>query len=350
MTKKVMVAMSGGVDSSVAAALLKKEGYSITGITMCLGVKQGDDETPSCCGPQAVSDARRVCDMLDIPHYVMDFSEALEKHVIQNFIDEYAAGRTPNPCVRCNRYLKFDILLRKAQALGFDYFSTGHYAGVSDYNGDLVLSRPQDTTKDQTYFLYAVKKEALPRLLFPLASLDKATVRSLARDEGLPVSDKEESQDICFVTGTSYREITGRMLQTTGNIVDCRGTVLGKHRGIGNYTVGQRKGLGIATGTPLYVVKIDPQKNAVIVGSKDDLGARKLVARDLNLFTEKIPPKLAAKIRYAHKAASCELTGHKGDMTVTFDMPQEAITPGQSIVFYDGNCMLGGGIIDKVIP
>ncbi|MBD3322697.1 MAG: tRNA 2-thiouridine(34) synthase MnmA [Chitinivibrionales bacterium] len=349
MSKSVMVAMSGGVDSSVAALLLKNNGYSVTGVTMVLDTPDHTGKTPSRCGPAAVNDARRVCDKLDIPHSVMDFSQQLEQYVVKDFIVEYARGRTPNPCVRCNRYLKFDILLEKARGAGCDFLATGHYAAQGDYNGARVLRRPKDRTKDQTYFLYGIKKEFLQWVVFPLAGMVKSEVRSLAAAGGLPVSGKEESQDICFVTRGSYRDFPGFSLQTPGDIVDRAGNVLGRHTGIGNYTVGQRKGLGIATGTPCYVVRLDLNSNTVIVGRKEDLYAGGLLAKQVTMFTDAIPGRVSAQIRYAHRPAPCRVYEKHGGAEVIFDTPQEAITPGQSVVFSDNDYILGGGIIERAI-
>ena len=349
--KKVFVAMSGGVDSSVAALMLKDNGYEVVGVTMCLGVKPDEESEASCCGPQAVDDARKVCDKLEIRHYVMDFSRELQDKVIDNFIEEYSAGRTPNPCVNCNKHLKFDTLLKKAIALGFDFLATGHYAKIESINGDFFLKKPKDIQKDQTYFLYSIQKQALSKLLFPLAGFTKDEVRKIALNAKLPVATKHESQDICFVNG-NYREfITNRLKPcNTGDIVDTEGNIIGQHNGVLNYTIGQRRGLGIAAGKPIYVTSINPQKNRITVGGKESLMAYGLIADEINLFKEDFPDSIQAKIRYLHPQQKCKaLILNDGKLSVIFNSKQKAITPGQSIVLYDGDTVLGGGIIETVL-
>jgi tRNA-uridine 2-sulfurtransferase len=350
---RVLVAMSGGVDSSVAALLMQKAGYDVTGVTMCLGVRESADSTrASCCGPDAIQDARRVAERLSIPHYVLDFAGELEAKVVDKFVNEYRSGRTPNPCIDCNRFLKFDTLLSRALALGFDALATGHYARIQERHGSFLLMKARDRMKDQTYFLAGVKRSALSRILFPLAFLTKDEVRRIAADASLPVAEKPESQDICFVPDGDYgafiEKRTGAGLP--GPIVGTDGRVLGTHKGISNYTVGQRGGLGIAAERPLYVTRIDAGNNTITVGTKDDLKARGLVCSDVNALVDDIPEHAAVKIRYTRKEAYARImTDSTNTMTVIFDEPQEAITPGQAVVLYSDDVVLGGGMIECVL-
>ncbi len=349
MNKKVLVAMSGGVDSSVAALLLKKEGYHVSGATMCLGI--ATDDSAKCCGASALDDAKRVCDRLHIPHYVFDYASQLEEKVIAHFIGEYQKGRTPNPCVECNRHLKFGTLLNKALAMGFDFLATGHYAAIGKNENGYFLARPKDKRKDQTYFLYSISDQRLGNILFPLAPFTKDEVRDLAKEHSLPVAAKQESQDICFVTQKNSQEFLLERIKevTPGPIVDRQGKALGRHRGIIFHTIGQRGGLGISHPKPLYVVSIDPVKNRIIVGEKKDLMAKGLVASAINKLAENWPAQVHAKIRYRKKEAICEVTKESEKLRVIFAEEQEAITPGQSVVFYDHDRVLGGGIIDEVL-
>lgn len=350
MKKKVFAAMSGGVDSSAAALLLKEAGYAVTGVTMCLGISEDGDRT-RCCGSDAIDDAKRVCDQLQIPHFVFDFSGEMEERVINKFTSEYLRGRTPNPCVDCNRYLKFGELLDKARGIGFDYLATGHYARIEKQGDVWCLLRPKDKIKDQTYFLYPIKSEDLSSILFPLGGLSKEEVRALTKKAGLHVAHKAESQDICFVTQDSY----GQFFQernvpfVTGDVVDKSGRILGRHKGIINYTIGQRGGLGISAKTPLYVVEIDAVKNKVIVGEKKDLYSAGLIAGDINLLTAQLPDEAEAKIRYRKKPARCEVIREGGKLKIVFKETQESITPGQAVVLYAGDEVLGGGVIEEVI-
>jgi tRNA-specific 2-thiouridylase len=272
MSKKVMVAMSGGVDSSVAAMLLTDEGYNVSGVTMCLGIA-AEEDSARCCGAAAIDDAKRVCDRLKIPHYVFDYASELEDKVIAKFISEYKKGRTPNPCVECNRYLKFGSLLEKAKVIGFDFLATGHYAAIERNEDGYCLKRAKDRKKDQTYFLYPMPYEGLRNVLFPLAPLTKDEVREIAKKASLPVAEKQESQDICFVTQKNYQEFLLERVQklNPGPIVDMQGKILGRHRGIIFHTIGQRGGLGISHATPLYVVSINPDENCIVVGEKKGL-------------------------------------------------------------------------------
>jgi len=350
MSKKVLVAMSGGVDSSVAAMIMKNEGYDVSGVTMCLGIRDGGDRV-RCCGPTAVDDAKRVCNRLKIPHYVFDYAEELEEKVIARFVSEYLRGRTPNPCIDCNRYLKFGSLLEKAKALGFDFLATGHYAAIEKNDGGMHLKKPRDRRKDQTYFLYPIPYDGLGSILFPLASLTKEEVRKMATDAALPVARKQESQDICFVTQKNYQAFLLERVQDLkpGPILDMQGNVLGKHRGIIFYTIGQRGGLGISSRTPLYVISINHENNSIVVGGKNDLKASGLVAGGLNMLAETLPREVSAKIRYRKKEAPCAVTLESDSVRVTFTEEQEAITPGQSVVFYADDRVLGGGIIEEAL-
>jgi tRNA-specific 2-thiouridylase len=350
MRKKVLVAMSGGVDSSVAALLLKENGYAVTGATMCLGIRE-DGERTSCCGLDAIDDAKHVCNQLQIPHFVFDFAKEMEEHVINKFTAEYQRGKTPNPCIDCNRYLKFGILLDKARGIGFDYLATGHYARIEKRGDIWHLMRPKDRIKDQTYFLYPIKTGDLFSILFPLGYLNKEEVRTLAKKAGLHVAHKTESQDICFVTQGDYRQffLEKNLSSVEGGIVDMAGNILGRHRGIIFYTIGQRSGLGISSKTPLYVVEIDARKNQVIVGEKKALQAKGLIAGDINLLTDELPIEVEAKIRYRKKPARCKISREGKNLKVIFKETQESITPGQAVVLYAGDEVLGGGVIEKVI-
>jgi len=348
--KKVAVAMSGGVDSAVAALLLKESGHEVVGLTMCLGVAPAPGGPVKCCGPQEIEDARSVCHALGIKHYVVDFAADLEEKVIQPFVEEYCRGRTPNPCVACNRWIKFGSLLAKAQAWGFEGIATGHYAAIEEKNGRYRMKIPKDRRKDQTYFLYAMPREALAMVIFPLAGYAKDEVRGIARRSGLPLFDKPESQDICFIPA----EGQGAFLRSRGvgiapgEIMDRQGKVIGRHGGIACYTIGQRTGLGIASPAPLYVTAIDAAQNRLVVGEKRELLSEGLTADRVNCLVDAFPEEASAKIRYAHKAARCRILKSGDHLTVRFMEPQEAVSPGQSVVLYDDETVLGGGIIQEV--
>ena len=350
MKKKVMVAVSGGVDSSVAALLLKEAGYDVTGVTMCLGIRE-EGEGTRCCGLDAIDDARHVCDQLQIPHFVFDYSSEMEDRIINKFIAEYQKGRTPNPCIDCNRYLKFGTLLNKAKGIGFDYLATGHYARIEKQQDTWHLLSPKDKVKDQTYFLYPIKAGDLSSLLFPLGSLSKDEVRALAKKAGLHVAEKAESQDICFVTNGDYRIFLQekKVVAAGGDIVDMAGNILGKHKGIIYYTIGQRGGLGISAEAPLYVVEIDAVKNKVVVGGKKDLYSVGLIAGDVNLLAKDLSTEMEAKIRYRKKLALCLVEKEGDKLRVIFKEAQESVTPGQAVVFYKRDEVLGGGVIEEAI-
>lgn len=348
--KKVLAAMSGGVDSSAAALLLKEAGYNVTGMTMRLSIRE-DGANARRCGLDAIDNAGRVCEDLQIPHFVFDCAREMEERVIGKFIAEYLRGRTPNPCIECNRYLKFGTLLNKARGMGFDYLATGHYARIAKHGDNWHLLRPKDKIKDQTYFLYPIAVTDLSSILFPLGQLDKEEVRALTEKAGLHVAHKAESQDICFVTQGSY----GQFFQernvpfVPGDIVDRAGRVLGRHKGIFYYTIGQRGGLRISAKTPLYVIEIDVAENRVVVGEKRDLYATGLIAADINLLTNDLSDEIEAKIRYRKKPARCEVVKEGNKLRIIFQEPQESITPGQAVVLYTGDRVLGGGTIEEVI-
>jgi len=350
ISKKVLVAMSGGVDSSVAALLLCEAGYDVTGATMLLGVHQ-DSGQPGRFTDEAASDAAAVCAQLSIRHLTFSFADLMEEKVINEFIQEYSLGRTPNPCVDCNRHLKFGALLSKARELGFDYLATGHYARIEKDNNAWHLMRSKDKIKDQSYFLYVIRAKDLPFILFPLGDLKKEEVRNKAKKAGLKTAHRAESQDICFVPEGDYsRVFSDRGIDSReGDIVDASGNISGRHRGIIHYTVGQRSGLGVSAKHPLYILEINAQENQVVVGRKEDLLSSGLIAGELNLLSHNFPAQLEAKIRYRKKPAHCIVKPDGQKLIVEFKEKQEAITPGQAVVFYNGDEVLGGGRIEGVI-
>jgi tRNA-specific 2-thiouridylase len=357
---RVIVGMSGGVDSSVTAALLKQAGYDVVGVTLnvwpeSLPEAQRED---ACCALGAVEDARRVADRLDIPYYVLNFREVFEEQVIKDFVRTYASGRTPNPCIRCNQFIKFDALLVKARQLGAEYVATGHYARIEHgSNVNLNLKSPHrlrkavDATKDQSYVLYVMTQPRLGSALMPLGEYAKSDTRRLAAELGLPVANKPESQDICFVPFKRYGEFielyAPEVLQP-GPIVDQQGRRLGEHRGVALHTVGQRRGLGLATGQPLFVTDLVPESNTVVVGPPDALLSRGCRLDEVN-WIEGDPPyeprRAMAKARYRAPEVPCSVVAEDNALLITFDEPQRAITPGQAVVLYDGEYVLGGGTI-----
>jgi len=351
--------MSGGVDSSVAAAILKEKGFDVVGITMCFNISFPNSRKPSCCGAEGINDAKRAAEILDIPHYVLNFAKDLDKYIIKNFVDEYQKGRTPNPCVRCNQLLKFNILFKKARSLGADYVATGHYAKIS-YSASkkcYEMKKARDPKKDQTYFLYGTDKKILPFLLFPLGKFTKDEVRDLAKKYKLNTASKPESQDICFVPESGYKKFIqdkiGKKAITPGPFKNEIGEVVGEHKGIIHYTIGQRDGLGLAMGYPVYVYKIDRKSNTVYVGPTDCLKSQGLYAGQLNFISGEIPKdtiEVGARIRYNAKEVKGYLTClEKGRIRLEFKNPQKSVTPGQSVVFYRRNTLLGGAVIDKAI-
>ena len=351
--KLVVVAMSGGVDSSAAAALLKKEGYEVIGVTMRLWTEgNGDSPAPHrrCCSLEEVEDARRVCQVLDIPFYVVNFEPQFQTYVVDYFCQEYLRGRTPNPCLACNKWIKFDFLLNRALTLGASYLATGHYARIELREGKYALLKAVDSAKDQSYVLYNLGQRELEHLLFPLGGRTKSEARRVAREIGLPVWDKADSQEICFVTDGDYHDfLTERRLTIPGDIVDIEGKVLGRHSGIGFYTVGQRRGLGLVAHKPLYVLSIEPESNRVIVGSNEQLLRSELAASEVSYVSGEPPREpcdITAKIRYKSPEAKATIYPEGERARVVFEEAQRAITPGQNVVFYSDDVVLGGGIID----
>ena len=349
--RRIMVAMSGGVDSSVAAYLLKKENIDIAGVTMCFGLTFEDGNPKQCCDPKSISDAKRVCNMIDIPHYVLDHAEELKKFVIDDFVEEYKKGRTPNPCVRCNQRLKFDNLLEKARDMGLDSIATGHYAKIEEDESGFHLEMATDRHKDQTYFLWGIKKEDLPYIVFPVSHIEKPELRKIAENAGLEIAHKQESQDICFVTDGNYRNLLANygVESKSGDMVTVDGTVVGEHSGIVGYTVGQRKGLGVALGRPQYVVDIDTKNNRVVIGDRKDLDANGLYIDEYNELESLPSTGITIKIRSTMAPVKCSVEKAGERLKVLFDEPQFAISPGQSAVLYDGIRVIGGGITDERI-
>ena len=354
MKKKVLLGMSGGVDSSVSAILLQKQGYEVIGCTMKLW-ESCEVEESACSGLQAVYDAKRVCNKLEIPHHTIDCKDIFKEKVINNFIQEYKEARTPNPCVQCNKYLKFGAFEQKAKELKCDYIATGHYASIefSEKYNQYVLKKSKEDKKDQTYFLYSISKEVLDHIIFPLQNYtDKEEIRQIAEENKLIEAKKKDSQEICFIPDGNYQDFIGQYgdyQNKKGKVILKTGEVLGEHNGLINYTVGQRKGLGIAYKEPLYVLKLDKDNNQVIVGAEKDLYQKELNVKELNwlVFNNLDEPiKCKAKIRYRTKEAECTVFPNGDNVRVVFVISQRAITPGQSIVFYDNNgIVLGGGKI-----
>lgn len=355
--KTVVVGMSGGVDSSVAAYLLKEQGYNVIGVTMQIWQSeshQQQSENGGCCGISAVEDARRIAFKLDIPYYVMNFRESFQKNVIDYFISEYQHGRTPNPCIACNRYVKWEALLQRSKQIGADFIATGHYAQIEKHpqTQRLTLKTSVTSRKDQTYALYNLTQQQLASTLMPVGAYHKEEIRKIAEQIDIKVSQKADSQEICFIPDNDYShfiETQTNQIYPAGNFVDMDGNVLGKHKGIIHYTVGQRKGLGISFGKPMYVYAIDVDKNEVVLCENDALFQKTLYANHINFMgIEKIENdmRLQAKIRYNHNKAWCTVR-MKNDTEIEciFDEPQRAITPGQAVVLYDGEYVALGGTI-----
>lgn len=348
----VLVAMSGGVDSSVAAVWLHEQGYQVVGGMMRLWAEEGGAPN-RCCSPQAVEGARRVCQMLGVRFHVFDFEQQFKRHVVDYFVSEYGRGRTPNPCLACNRHVKFGLLMDEALSLGANYLATGHYARVRCESGQYQLLRGVDAAKDQSYVLYMLGQDELAQLLLPIGEHRKEEVRAIARERELPVADRHESQEICFTMG-DYRHflrLHSGLAFEPGPILHVEGQVIGRHNGLPAYTIGQREGLGIAYEEPLYVLEIDTDQNALVVGPRGELGRTELRAGQVNFVSGKPPVEpveITAKIRYRAPAAEGVLS-YLGDAEarVWFFEPQPAIAPGQAVVFYQGEAVLGGGIIEE---
>ena len=350
---KVVVAMSGGVDSSVAAALLKGQGYDVIGMMLRLWSEPGKEDSNRCCTPDSMAMARHVAAKLDIPFYVVDGKEVFRETVVQYFLDGYAAGQTPNPCLLCNRQIRWTFLLEHALALGADFMATGHYVRRKIVNsGPTQLLRSVDHTKDQSYVLHVLTQEKLLKALFPVGEYPKAEIRQIAESLNLPAYKRPDSQDLCFLAGEDYRNFIRRNaagMLVPGKIITRVGEAIGQHNGLANYTIGQRKGLGISSPVPLYVLGKDVGTNTLIVGKADDLGTAELIAEEVNWISGRTPNepfRAEVKIRYTAKEAWAWVMPIEGGarVQVRFDAPRRDITPGQAAVFYDGDVLLGGGI------
>ena len=344
------------VDSSVAAYLLKEQGYDVIGVTMQIWQDESQEQIEDnggCCGITAVDDARRVAMQLDIPYYVMNFKNEFKKNVIDYFTDEYIHGRTPNPCIACNRHVKWESLLKRSLEIGADCIATGHYARIAQLeNGRYAIRNSVTAKKDQTYALYNLTQEQLSHTLMPVGDYNKDEIRAIAEKIGIQVAHKPDSMEICFVPDNDYAGFITRetgYVSRPGNFVDLHGNILGTHKGIIHYTVGQRKGLGLAMGHPVFVVAIRPETNEVVIGENDDVFSTKLYANNINLMSvDKIeePIRARAKIRYSHEGADCTIRmADDGLLECVFDEKQRAVTPGQALVIYDGDYVLGGGTI-----
>lgn len=362
MTKRVAVAMSGGVDSSVTAALLKQQGYDVIGITLRLWEEplgQGGVENPkACCTLSSVDDAKTVASIIGIPHYTLDFRDVFQQYVIDYFVRSYAKGMTPNPCIACNKWIKFGLLWEKARQFGADFVATGHYARVEWNEGRRLyeLKRGHDRRKDQSYVLYQLTQSLLPHVMFPMAALEKSQTRELAKKFGLPVFNKPESQDICFITDNDYKRFLMERIPKSfrpGNFVYGDHRVAGRHKGIPSYTIGQRRGLGLGgPGGAVYVTDMDVAHNVVVVGPENELFSRTVYVTDpswVEMEHLQAPLRAEGKIRYAAKEAPCTVYPEDSGFRVVFDEPQRAVTPGQALVLYDGERVLGGGVIYSTV-
>jgi tRNA-specific 2-thiouridylase len=351
--RRVVVAMSGGVDSSVAAALLKQQGYDVVGMMLRLWSEPGREDSNRCCTPDSMAQARRVAAKLDIPFYVIDAKNVFRETVVQYFLEGYARGETPNPCLVCNRQIRWTFLLDHALALGAEYMATGHYVRIrKDERGKSELLRAADRSKDQSYVLHVLTQDKLARALFPVGEYSKPEIRRLARDFDLPTASRADSQDLCFLAGDDYRDFLRRNANgifKPGEIVTRAGVAVGRHNGLANYTIGQRKGLGVASPVPLYVLSKDAARNALVVGTLEELGFSGLTAREVNWVSGEAPRepfRAEVKIRYTAKEAGALVAPlNGGQVRVEFDAPARDVTAGQAAVFYQGDVMLGGGVI-----
>lgn len=355
--KKVVVGMSGGVDSSVAAYLLKQQGYDVIGVTMQIWQDEEEiknQENGGCCGLSAVDDARRVATTLDIPYYVMNFKNEFKSSVMDYFVKEYLDGRTPNPCIACNRYVKWESLLKRSLDIGADYIATGHYARIIQLeNGRYTLKRSVTDAKDQTYALYNLTQYQLAHTLMPVGDYEKDRIREIAKEINLPVAHKKDSQEICFIPDNDYAAFiereAGDQVPKEGNFIDSNGNVLGKHKGITHYTIGQRKGLNLAFGKPVFVTEIKPDTNEVVLGDNADVFSQELFCNQINFMAVEDlyePKRVLAKIRYSHKGTYCLIEKVEDDcIKCTFEEPVRAVTKGQAVVFYENDYVFGGGTI-----
>ena len=357
MTKKAVVAMSGGVDSSVAAALLVERGYEVTGIMLKLWRGEAANNNSGCCNLEAADDARRVADVLGIPFYVLNFADHFEDTVVRNFHDDYAAGRTPNPCVRCNQWVKFGTRLERAETLGADVLATGHYARVVEKNGTFQLLRGLDQSKDQSYVLWMLSQRELAKTLFPVGDMHKSETRAIAERLGLRTARKPDSQEICFVRDGDLGAYVDENLATApGPLVDTAGRVVGEHRGIARYTVGQRRGLGVALGKPVFVTSVDAATNTVAIGDKTDLEVGGLVVTETSFTGSPVAPGTHILVQHrSHGEVTAAVVGRvgPGSAEISYARPVEAVAPGQSAAFYSADrpeLLLGGGVIASTHP
>ena len=356
--KTVLVAMSGGVDSSVALIKILESGYNAIGVTMKLsnyGTGTGGDDN-SCCGINEINGAKLVCNQLGVPHYTIDFQNVFKETVIDNFADEYLKGRTPNPCVRCNSYVKWDAFIQQADELGAEYIATGHYAIIDSYNNEPAIKQGVDSLKDQSYVLWGIPKSSINRTLFPLGDLTKEQVRDIARKHNLETAETPESMEICFVTDNNYNRFLNDYIPDkmnsirAGDILDENDEVVGQHKGYTNYTIGQRKGIGLSYPDPRYVKSIDAKTNSITISKKNGLSREQCYVSDVNwLITEpNLPIKIESQIRYNSKKVNSEILIDKEKIKVIFENPQLAVTPGQSIAFYINDILIGGGVIELI--